>query len=86
MGISKEKREFAMEMLAAMVVERVAEQSKRTYKDVFREFRKSNTLKMLFEPSTGLWMNGPAYIAGEWEIEQANGNKRESSNSDKGVI
>ena len=70
MSISKEKKEFAMEMLTAMVIEDRAEKDQRSYKELIKEFRKSNTMKMLFNEETGLWMNGPAYIDDEWTIEK----------------
>lgn len=64
-----ELREFAMELLAKMVVEDRAKQEKRMPEDVLKEFRKSRTFEELFDPETELWTNGPDYISGEYDLE-----------------
>lgn len=62
-------REFAMQTLAAMVVEDRAKRSKQSTEEVLRAFRRSRTYAMLFDKDTGLWMNGPDYISDEYDLE-----------------
>lgn len=67
--MNEEAREHAMELLAAMMVADKAEKEKKSQEEVWREFRKSLTYRNLFEPETGLWMNGPDYISEEYDEE-----------------
>ena len=66
MRVTDENREAAMELLAAMTVEDLAEESGRSTEEVFKEFRRANTFSALFDPETGLWLNGPDYIVDEY--------------------
>ena len=65
----KESREYAMELLATMVVQDRAISEKRNFVDILREFRRSKTFADLFDESTDLWMNGPDYISDEYTNE-----------------
>lgn len=69
MIINDESREYAMQLLAAMVVEKRAEKENRPKEDVWSEFRKSTTFASLFDAGTGLWLNGPDYISDEYDLE-----------------
>lgn len=71
-----ESREFAMDLLVAMVIEARAEEENRSFTDVFRKFRKSVTFAELYDEETGLWMNGPDYISDEYTAELARKNSR----------
>lgn len=66
-----ETKEYVMELLATMMVQDKASMEHREFTDVFREFRRSCTFEALFDESTGLWMNGPDYIAEEYDDELA---------------
>ena len=67
--MNEESREHAMELLATMMVVDKAEKENKSQEEVWREFRKSLTYSNLFEPETGLWMNGPDYISEEYDEE-----------------
>ena len=66
MIITDEGRELAMELLCAMTVEDIAEEDGQDVFVVYKRFRRSKTFNTLFDGSTGLWMNGPVYVAGEY--------------------
>ena len=67
MKVTEENREAAMQMLGAMVVEELALESGMSTEEAFKEFRKSKTFAVLFDPETGLWLNGPDYIVDEYK-------------------
>ena len=67
--MKEESREFAMELLATMVVMDRAKREKCSTMDVFKKFRRSGTFEQLFDSETGLWMNGPDYISYEYDLE-----------------
>ena len=67
--MKEESREYVMNTLATMVVQDRAETEQRPFTQVFSEFRKSATYEELFDPDTGLWMNGPDYISEEYDLE-----------------
>ena len=71
MNVTPELKELAMGFIAAQMIEIQAEKSGRSPKDIFRDFRRSNTMEMLFDPETGVWESGPAYLADEWALELA---------------
>lgn len=68
----QESREYAMESLATMVVQDRAMMENRSFAEVLREFRRSETFDRLFDETTDLWMNGPDYISDEYSIELMN--------------
>ena len=39
--------------------------------EVIADFMESDTAKILYDKETGLWENGPDYIANEYEQEKA---------------
>ena len=67
--MTREKRDSAIGLLVTMVVQSRAEREGRSFSEVFSEFRKSDTYAQLFDPKTGLWMNGPDYISDEYDLE-----------------
>lgn len=67
--MTEAQREYTMEVLATMVIEDRAKKESRKQKEVLKEFRKSQTFGMLFDPEYELWMNGPDYISDEYDIE-----------------
>ena len=70
MDVTPELKELSMELLLGMMLEDRAAREGRSWLEVFREFRRSNTMRMLFDEGTGLWENGPAYLSDEWDLER----------------
>lgn len=68
MKADEKKIERAMQMLAAMTVKYIAEEENDSTEHVFKAFRRSNTFEALFDAETGLWHNGPGYIADEYRL------------------
>ena len=67
--MTREKRDSAIGLLVTMVVQDRADRESRPFSEVFSEFRRSDTYAQLFDPKTGLWMNGPDYISDEYDLE-----------------
>ena len=63
------ENEYTMELLAAMASEIIAKRQKISKVKAFMRFMKSKTAEMLFDESTYMWMNGPDYIADEYNRE-----------------
>jgi len=63
------KYEFGMELLAAMTASVIARKQKISKVRAFDKFIKSETARMLFDQDTGMWLNGPDYIADEYKKE-----------------
>ncbi len=61
--------EFGMELLAAMSASVIAREQKISKIHAFDNFMKSETAKMLFDQDSGMWLNGPDYIANEYRRE-----------------
>ena len=71
MTVTQEAKDFAKSLLISMMITDRAEKEKRDSLEMFREFRRSNTMRMVYDEETGLWMNGPDYLADEWDMERA---------------
>ncbi len=67
--MEQSKYEFGMELLAAMSASVIARRQKISRIRAFDKFIKSDTARMLFDESTGMWLNGPDYIADEYKRE-----------------
>ena len=67
--MSLSKYEFGMELLAAMSATVIAKKQKISKIRAFDRFMKSETARMLFDQDTGMWLNGPDYIADEYRRE-----------------
>ena len=65
------KHEYCMMILAMMSAENIAKEQKISKTKAYSKFMTSKTGEMLFDESTGLWMNGPDYLANEYKIEMA---------------
>jgi len=61
--VSKERLNFTVDLLITMVVEELAKETGKDYKEVLTDFLTSKTGKALYDDSNGLWHNGPSYIA-----------------------
>ena len=61
--------DYTMLKLAGMAAEKIAIEQKIPKLDAFLKFMKSKTGEMLFDESTDMWLNGPDYIADEYNRE-----------------
>lgn len=69
--LSKERMDYTMDLLIAMVVEEIAEETGRDRKDILIDFLSSKTGKFLYDETTKLWWSGPSYIA-EMYMQEVN--------------
>lgn len=75
-GMSEKRQtDFAIDIIASMVVYELSEELGKSVKDTFNEFYVSDTCKTLYDEKTKLWWNGPSYIADMYKEELKN--KRE---------
>lgn len=58
-----------MELLTAMTASVIAKRQGISKIRAFDKFIKSETARMLFDESIGLWLNGPDYLADEYKRE-----------------
>ena len=70
-NLSKERMDYTIDLLIAMVVEELAEEIGRDRKDVLIDFLSSKTGKFLYDETTKLWRSGPSYIA-EMYMQEVN--------------
>ena len=61
--LSKERMDYTVDLLIAMVVEEIAEETGKDRKDILIDFLSSKTGKFLYDETTKLWWSGPSYIA-----------------------
>ncbi|WP_295131312.1 hypothetical protein [uncultured Catenibacterium sp.] len=61
--LSKERMDYTIDLLIAMVVEELAEETGKDRKDILINFLSSKTGKFLYDETTKLWWSGPSYIA-----------------------
>lgn len=69
--LSKERMDYTIDLLIAMVVEEIAEETGKDRKDVLIDFLSSKTGKFLYDETTKLWWSGPSYIA-EMYMQEVN--------------
>lgn len=69
--LSKERMDYTIDLLIAMVVEELAEETGKDRKDVLIDFLSSKTGKFLYDETTKLWWSGPSYIA-EMYMQEVN--------------
>ena len=65
--LSKERMDYTIDLLIAMVVEETGKDRK----DILIDFLSSKTGKFLYDETTKLWWSGPSYIA-EMYIQEVN--------------
>ena len=61
--LSKERMDYTIDLLIAMVVEEIVEETGKDRKDILIDFLSSKTGKFLYDETTKLWWSGPSYIA-----------------------
>lgn len=69
--LSKERMDYTIDLLIAMVVEEIAEETGEDRKDILIDFLSSKTGKFLYDETTKLWWSGPSYIA-EMYMQEVN--------------
>ena len=69
--LSKERMDYTIDLLIAMVVEEIAEETGKDRKDILIDFLSSKTDKFLYDETTKLWWSGPSYIA-EMYMQEVN--------------
>ncbi|MGM9938517.1 MAG: hypothetical protein ACI32P_02120 [Catenibacterium mitsuokai] len=69
--LSKERMDYTIDLLIAIVVEEIAEETGKDRKDILIDFLSSKTGKFLYDETTKLWWSGPSYIA-EMYIQEVN--------------
>ena len=70
-NLSKERMDYTIDLLIAMVVEEIAEETGKDRKDILIDFLSSKTGKFLYDETTKLWWSGPSYIA-EMYMQEVN--------------
>lgn len=69
--LSKERMDYTIDLLIAMVVEEIAEETGKDRKDILIDFLSSKIGKFLYDETTKLWWSGPSYIA-EMYMQEVN--------------
>ena len=69
--LSKERMDYNIDFLIAMVVEEIAEETGKDRKDILIDFLSSKTGKFLYDETTKLWWSGSSYIA-EMYMQEVN--------------
>ena len=69
--LSKERMDYNIDLLIAMVLEEIAEETGKDRKDILIDFLSSKTGKFLYDETTKLWWSGPSYIA-EMYMQEVN--------------
>lgn len=63
--------ELSMQLLAVLCAEEIAEKENIKESSALNKFLQSDAALVLFDKSTGLWLNGPDYVTGEYYEEKA---------------
>ena len=69
--LSKERMDYTIDLLIAMVVEEIAEETGKDRKDILIDLLSSKTGKFLYDETTKLWWSRPSYIA-EMYMQEVN--------------
>ncbi len=73
--MSAEKEEMAIDMMIAMVVDMLADETGQAVETVMPRFLQSRVCAMLYDRKTKLWWQGPSDIAAQYLEEIQNGEK-----------
>lgn len=63
------KNAIAMDLVAKMAVEQLANEQNKNIEEVLISFMKSNTGRMVYDDSTKLWWDGPSAVVQEYKNE-----------------
>ncbi len=67
--MDKDKTVFAMNAVATMLIEDIAEETGRPAEEILLEFMQSKTAVSLYNDSLKLWWDGPN-VVGDWYKEE----------------
>ena len=67
--VTEEQKKFAVDAMAALVVEELADNLNLNPTTALKEFVASKTGALLYDESSKLWWNGPSYIADMYKEE-----------------
>ena len=73
--MDKDKTVFAMNAVATMLVEDIAEETGRPAEEVLLDFMQSKTAVSLYNDSIKLWWDGPT-VVGDWYKEELAAKRR----------
>lgn len=68
--VTEEQKKFAIDAMVTLVVEELEEESGCAPDVVLKEFVSSKTGALLYDESSKLWWNGPAYVAEMYRKEK----------------
>ena len=74
MDLNNERVNNAIDILIAMTVEEISEDSNRNPSEVLEDFLQSRTAKTLYDEKTKLWWDGPSAIA-EFYMQEVSGTR-----------
>lgn len=69
--ISKAQMDYTIDLLITMTIEEISDINGKDYTDILLDFLHSKTGRALYDQKTGLWHNGPTYIANLYMEEQS---------------
>lgn len=69
--ITKDRLDYTIDVLAAMTIEELSEETGKETKELIADFLLSKTGKALYDSLTKLWCNGPSYLADMYKEEVA---------------
>lgn len=79
--LSKEKLDYTIDLLITMTVEEIAANTGYALNDALYRFLSSKTGEALYDVNTGLWCNGPSYLAELYMDEVACRTKQTAKNT-----
>ena len=68
--VTEDQKKFAIDAMITLIVEELAEESDCAPGVVLKEFISSKTGVLLYDESSKLWWNGPAYVADMYRKEK----------------
>lgn len=68
--VTDEQKKFAIDITITLVVEELVKDLKLESNEVLKDFVSSKTGALLYDESSKLWWNGPAYIADMYKKER----------------
>lgn len=68
-SISDEQKEMCAVRVMRSMLEDYTDENSVVFEEALLKFASSNTYKMLFDYSTGIWKEGPDYLAGLYQEE-----------------
>lgn len=67
--VTKDRLDYTIDVLAAMTIEELSEETGKDPKELIADFLLSKTGKALYDSSTKMWCNGPSYLADMYKEE-----------------